>query len=201
MKSEISMLILGLTGSIGMGKSTTANMFRDLGIDVYDSDASVHELYSKEALAPLSIHFPDAVEGSSIDRQKLGDQVFKDKSKLQLLEQILHPLVREKENAFLDKCRSLRKPLVVLDIPLLFEKRKRSDFDFILVVTASAEEQKKRVLSRPGMTEDKFNAILSKQIPDYQKRKAAHFIIQTDLGLTSARKQVEAIVRSTLGHQ
>ena len=195
------MLILGLTGSIGMGKSTTANMFRDLGIDVYDSDASVHELYSKEALAPLSIHFPDAVEGSSIDRQKLGDQVFKDKSKLQLLEQILHPLVREKENAFLDKCRSLRKPLVVLDIPLLFEKRKRSDFDFILVVTASAEEQKKRVLSRPGMTEDKFNAILSKQIPDYKKRKAAHFIIQTDLGLTSARKQVEAIVRSTLGHQ
>lgn len=195
------MIILGLTGSIGMGKSTTATMFRDLGIDVYDSDASVHELYTKEALAPLSVHFPDAIEGSRVDRKKLGDQVFKDKSKLALLEQILHPLVRDKENAFLNTCRNMRKPMVVLDIPLLFEKRKRSDFDYIVVVTASAQEQKQRVLSRPGMTEDKFNSILAQQIDDQQKRKAAHFIIQTGLGLASARKQVEVIVRSTLGHE
>jgi dephospho-CoA kinase len=194
------MIVLGLTGSIGMGKSTTANMFRELGIDVYDSDLSVHELYSGEALIPLSAQFPDAVEGSQIDRKKLGDIVFKDKSKLLALEKILHPLVRRKEDIFLENCRKAQKQIVVLDIPLLFEKRERSDFDYIIVVTTSAEQQKDRVLSRPGMTEDKFNSILAQQIPDAHKRKAAHFIVDTQKGLDSARQQVRAIVRSILGH-
>lgn len=194
------MIILGLTGSIGMGKSTTATMFRELGVDVYDSDASVHQLYSNEALAPVQAHFPEAFEGNLINRKKLGDLVFKDKSKLQQLEQILHPLVRQKEAAFLDQCRKAQKQIVVLDIPLLFEKRARSDFDYIIVVTTSAEDQKNRVLARAGMTEDKFNSILAQQIPDSQKRKAAHFLIDTGAGLLSARKQVEAIIRSVLGH-
>jgi len=189
------MIILGLTGSIGMGKSTTATMFADIGVPVNDADAVVHALYQGEAVAPIEAAFPGAAKAGSIDRAELSRQLANDPALFKTLEAIVHPLVREKERAFLDHHRAAGSPLVLLDIPLLFETKGESRVDAVAVVTCDPEIQRERVLKRPGMTEEKFALILSRQIPDQEKRAKADYIIDTGHGLDSARDQVAAIVQ------
>jgi dephospho-CoA kinase len=189
------MIILGLTGSIGMGKSTTAAMFAEMGVPVNDADAVVHALYQGEAVAPIEAAFPGAAKAGSVDRAELSRQLANDPSLFKTLEAIVHPLVREKERAFLDRHRALNTPLVVLDIPLLYETKGESRVDAVAVVTCDPEIQRERVLKRPGMTEEKFALILSRQVPDREKRAKADYIIDTGHGLDSARDQVAAIAQ------
>lgn len=188
------MIVLGLTGSIGTGKSTTAGMFRDLGIPVHDADATVHDLYLREAVAPVSASFPEALKDNVIDRKALSAVLSATPERFRELEAIIHPLVRAREQAFLEAQRQGGAALVVLDIPLLYETRGEVRVDKVVVVTCDAETQRARVLSRPGMTEEKFALILSRQLPDAEKRRRADFIIDTGRGLEEARKQVEEVI-------
>ncbi len=187
--------VLGLTGSIGMGKSTTAQMFRDLGCPVHDADAEVHALYAGEAVAPVTALFPDVVVDGRIDRIRLGRHVLGHPENLSRLEAVIHPLVRARENAFLARARAEHRPLAVLDVPLLFETGGAERCDGVLVVTAPSDIQRSRVLSRPGMTEQRFGDILARQMPDADKRARATFVVDTSQGMDIARRQVEAIVR------
>jgi len=189
------MIILGLTGSIGMGKSTTAKMFADLGVPVNDADAVVHSLYQAEAVAPIEAAFPGATKTGAVDRSELSRQLSKNPALFPVLEAIVHPLVRERERAFLDLHRAAGAPLVVLDIPLLFETKAQNRVDTVAVVTCDPEVQQERVMKRPGMTAEKFALILSRQTPDAEKRAKADYIIDTGQGLDSARDQVSAIVQ------
>lgn len=193
------MIVLGLTGSIGMGKSTTAKMFEALGVPVHDSDAAVHALYAGTAAPLVEAAFPGTVRDGAVDRAILAQRVLANPEALKTLEAIVHPLVRGAADAFLDHHRKAGAPLVVLDIPLLFETGGRGRVDKVVVVTASPEIQRQRVLSRPGMTEDKFAAILAKQVPDAQKRAAADYVIDTGQGLEPARVAVAAIVAELAG--
>ncbi|MDW5315771.1 dephospho-CoA kinase [Rhizobium sp. PL01] len=189
------MIVLGLTGSIGMGKSTTAAMFAEMGLPVNDADAVVHALYQDEAVAPIEVAFPGTTKAGSVDRAELSRQLANNPSLFKTLEAIVHPLVREKERAFLDHHRAAGQPLVVLDIPLLFETKGENRVDAVAVVTCDPEIQRERVLKRPGMTEEKFALILSRQVPDREKRAKADYIIDTGHGLDSARDQVATIVQ------
>uniref|UniRef100_A0A7C1T3M1 Dephospho-CoA kinase n=1 Tax=Agrobacterium albertimagni TaxID=147266 RepID=A0A7C1T3M1_9HYPH len=189
------MIIVGLTGSIGMGKSTTAALFADEGVPVNDADRVVHELYRSEAVAPIARLFPDAIVGGIVDRAKLSANLAKNPAKFKELEAIVHPLVRDKERAFLDRQSALGHALVLLDIPLLFETGGEKRVDRIVVVSCEPELQRERVLARPGMTEEKFQLILSRQVPDAQKRARADYVIDTGHGIDSARAQVKTIVR------
>lgn len=189
------MIVLGLTGSIGMGKSSTAAMFAEMGVPVNDADAIVHALYQDEAVAPIEAAFPGTTKAGSVDRAELSRQLANDPSLFKTLEAIVHPLVREKERAFLDHHSDAGQPLVVLDIPLLFETKGENRVDAVAVVTCDPEIQRERVLKRPGMTEEKFALILSRQVPDREKRAKADYIIDTGDGLDSARDQVAAIVQ------
>ncbi len=195
------MIVLGLTGSIGMGKSTTANMFRDAGVPVHDADATVHELYAGRAAPLIEAAFPGTVVDGKVDRARLSAAVLNDPEALRRLESIVHPLVREAELAFLERHRRSDTPLVVLDIPLLFESGGESRVDRIVVVTADAGEQRRRVLARPGMTAAKFEAILARQVPDREKRARADFIIDTGLGMESARAAVREIIAGLTGKE
>lgn len=188
------MIVLALTGSIGMGKSTTAAMFRELGIAVHDADATVHALYSGRAAPAIEALFPGTTREGAVDRAELSKRVVGHPEALKQLEALVHPMVREAETAFLDGARAAGADLVVLDIPLLFEGGGQDRVDGVVVVTAAPEEQRRRVLARPGMTPDKFEAILSRQTPDAQKRRMADFVVDTDAGLDAARAQVAAIV-------
>ena len=188
------MIILGLTGSIGMGKSTTADMFRAENIPVHDADQTVHQLYANEAIGPIGTLFPTAIVDGVIDRQELGRIVLADHGKMQQLEKLVHPMVREKEIQFLQNARNNGAFLVVLDIPLLYETGGEKRVDAVVVVSAHFEEQKRRVLAREGMNEKKFELILKKQIPDEEKRKKADFVIDTGKGLDSAHQQVREII-------
>ncbi len=192
------MIILGLTGSIGMGKSTTADMFRAENIPVHDADKSVHQLYENEAVLPLKKLFPTAVVDGRVDRQELGRIVLSDTGKMNQLENLIHPMVREKERKFLQCARSDNAPIVVLDIPLLFETGGENRVDAVVVVTASFKQQKSRVLARKDMNEEKFMSILKKQLADHEKRQKADFIIDTELGMESARNQVQEIIQQLL---
>lgn len=189
------MIVLGLTGSIGMGKSTTAAMFAEMGVPVNDADAVVHALYQNEAVAPIEAAFPGTAKAGSVDRAELSRQLAKDPSLFKTLEAIVHPLVREKERAFLDHHRAAGTALVVLDIPLLYETKGEGRVDAVAVVTCDLEIQRQRVLKRPGMTAEKFALILSRQVPDPEKRAKADYIIDTGHGYDSAREQVAAIVQ------
>ncbi len=189
------MIVLGLTGSIGMGKSITAEMFRDMGVPVHDSDAVVHELYEGEAIAAIANKFPQAVLDGIVDRQALGKLVIGEPEAMRELEAIVHPIVAAKRREFLDNARKQDCPLVVLDIPLLFETESENLCDKILVVTAPAEVQRERVLSRLGMTVDKFERILASQIADEIKKEKADYILDTSLGFEHARNTVASIVR------
>jgi dephospho-CoA kinase len=188
------MIVLGLTGSIGMGKSTTASMFAEAGIPVHDSDETVHRLYAGKAAPLVEEAFPGTTSAGVVDRAELGARVLGDPAALKRLEAIIHPLVRADAEAFLARNRASGAPLVVLDIPLLFETGGRARVDKVVVVTAPAEVQRARVLARPGMTEEKLGAILAKQVPDEDKRRRADFVIDTGHGLDAARRQVDAII-------
>ena len=190
------MMRVGLTGSIAMGKSTTAQMFADLGCAVFDADAAVHVLYAAggAAVPVVAGLFPDAVVDGAVDRQKLGALVLKDPQALKRLEAAVHPLVRQSQHAFVDQARRDGHRFVILDIPLLFETGQASSFDTIVVVTAPADVQRARALERPGMTEEKFNDILSRQTADAEKRAHADYIVDTSRGKEDAFAQVRQIV-------
>lgn len=190
------MIILGLTGSIGMGKSTTAKMFAALGVPVNDADAVVHSLYRGEAVGPIEAKFPGATRDGMVDRAELSRQLSENPALFPALEAIVHPLVRGKEKDFLKSHRTARAPLVVLDIPLLFETKAEARVDAVAVVTCDPEIQRERVMKRPGMTEEKFALILSRQVPDQEKRAKADYIIDTSGEFDSTRAQVAAIVQT-----
>lgn len=195
------MIIVGLTGSIGMGKSATATMFRELGIPVFDADAEVHALQAKDGRAIPLIEevFPGVINDGELDRQALGAIVFSDADAKKKLEAIMHPLVGEARVDFFAKAEAAGAPFVVLDIPLLFETGGNNACDKIVVVSAPAEIQRERVLARDGMTEEKFEQILAKQTPDADKRAGADYVIDTAQGFDHARAQVKAIVEKLKG--
>lgn len=188
------MIRLGLTGSIGMGKSTTAQMFRDEGLVVIDSDAVVHDLYRGEAVPAIARAFPGAVIDGEVDRGMLSAHLSRHPEDFKLLEMIVHPLVRRREAETIAEAQQSGADIVVLDIPLLFESGSQSRVDKVVVVTCDPEIQRERVLARPGMTEEKFRMILSRQTPDVEKRRRADFIIDTGRGFDHARAEVRAIV-------
>ncbi|MEL6503225.1 MAG: dephospho-CoA kinase [Pseudomonadota bacterium] len=183
-------LFIALTGSIGMGKSTTAQMFRDAGVPVHDADATVHALYAGEAAPLIEAAFPGTTDESGVNRTKLGHHVIRNAEAMKKLEAIIHPLVRDKELAFR---QSITSPFAILDIPLLFETKSTDRVDGIIVVTAPTDVQRERVLARPGMSVEKFEAILARQTPDGEKRAKADFIIDTSQGLKAARQAVADI--------
>jgi len=192
------MKVIGLTGSIAMGKSETARMFADLGVPVFDSDAAVHALYAKDgtAVEPVRKLFPDAVTDNAVDRAVLSRLLTEGPGRLAELEAIVHPLVREAQDRFLADCRKQGAKLVVLDIPLLFETRREKEVDVVVVVSAPAEIQRARALARQGMTEAKLDAILKRQTPDAEKRRRADFIVDSAKGFDHARGEVRAIVET-----
>ncbi|MBA8877851.1 dephospho-CoA kinase [Phyllobacterium myrsinacearum] len=189
------MIVLGLTGSIGMGKSTAAQMFIDAGVPVYSADETVHRLYSGVAAPLIEAAFPGTSENGAVDRTRLSKAVIGNPKALKKLESIVHPLVRSEENAFRDKARSAGAKLVVIDIPLLFETGGDSRVDKILVVSAPADVQKKRVLARLDMTPEKLEAILMRQTPDTEKRSRADFIVNTDQTFDATRADINDIIR------
>ncbi len=193
------MISLGLTGSIGMGKSTTAKMFAAEGVPVHDADATVHMLYAGRAAPLIEAAFPGTVIGGRVDRALLSPHVLGNPEAMKKLEAIVHPLVREEEQRFLERARSDRRRIVVLDIPLLFETGGNQRVDACVVVTADAKVQRERVLARPDMSEDRFKAIAAKQMPDAEKRRRAHFLVDTGLGMEPARRQVRAILKALAG--
>ena len=188
------MIVIGLTGSIGMGKSTTAALFAAEGVPVNDADAVVHDLYRHEAVQPVGTAFPGSVRDGAVDREELARQLRKNPAKFPVLEQIVHPLVRARERQFVERHRAAGAEMVLLDIPLLFETGGDARVDAVVVVTCDAEGQRQRVLSRPGMTEEKFALILSRQTPDGEKRKRADYIIDTGHGIEAARLRVREII-------
>ncbi|PIT71099.1 dephospho-CoA kinase [Bartonella tribocorum] len=193
------MKIVGLTGSIAMGKSTVADFFRQAGISVFSADEVVQQLYKSEpALSRIEHIFPDVVENSEVNRFKLSKILIDDKEKLQTLEKIIHPLVQAKEKEFIHKARHQGEKLVILDIPLLFEKNGESRVDSVIVVSAPPEIQKERVMIRQGMNEKKFAFINAQQMPDEKKRERADFIIDTGKDLENTRQQVFDVIKNLL---
>lgn len=190
------MLLVGLTGSIGMGKTETAKMFARLGLPVYDADAAVHALYAPggAAVGPVGAAFPDAIRNGAVDRARLGALVVGKKEEMERLEAIIHPLVRQAQIEWLQAREAEGAPLAVLDIPLLFETGGDALMDVVVVVSAPAEVQRRRVLARADMTEEKFEAILARQMPDAEKRARADYVVETHRGLDDAFGQVRAIV-------
>jgi dephospho-CoA kinase len=197
--SETRPFILGLTGSIGMGKSAVAAMLRGLGVPVFDADAAVHELQGPGGalLGPIERAFPGTTGPNGVDRPKLGAAVFGDPDKLKLLESIVHPEVGEMRRAFL--ADNADAPLIVFDIPLLYEKTGSHGLDAVAVVSAPYEQQRERVLARPGMTEEKFAQILKLQVPDAEKRARADHVIDTGTSLAETRHAVQGLVHAITG--
>ena len=187
--------ILGLTGSIGMGKSAVAAMFREAGVPVFDADAAVHELQGPHGalLGAIEQEFPGSTSAQGVDRPKLGAAVFGDPAALQRLEAIVHPAVAELRTAFF--AEHAAAPLIVFDIPLLYEKSGPQGLDAVVVVSASAQQQRQRVLARPGMSEEKFTKILGLQVPDADKRRRADYVIDTGVSLDQTRQAVQQLVQ------
>ncbi len=194
------MIILGLTGSIGMGKSTTGRMFADEGALVWDADAAVHRLYARggAAVGPLDEAFPGVVVEGAVDRTRLAEALGRDEGAFKRLEALVHPLVAQDRAQDLAAARAEGVRLAVLDIPLLFETGGEAFVDAVVVVTADPEVQAARVLARPGMTRERFEAILARQTPDAEKRRRADFLVDTGRGLDAAREQVRQIVETVL---
>jgi dephospho-CoA kinase len=190
------MILIGLTGSIGMGKSTTAAMFREAGVPVYDADAAVHDLYDLggAAVAPVGDAFPGVVRDGKVDREALREAVLGKPDELTRLNAIVHPLVGRDRVGFFAKAQAEGADLVVLDIPLLFETGGHANVDAVVVASAPAEMQRDRVLARPGMTPERLDAILAQQLADAEKRARAHFVVDTSRGLEPARQQVAEII-------
>jgi len=190
------MFVLGLTGSIGMGKSTTAKFFREAGVPVHDSDAAVHRLYEGEAVAPVEAAFPGVTVDGKIDRTKLSAKLVGKGDEIKRLEAIVHPLVRAVTQRFREANAARGARVIVLDVPLLFETGGEKNCDAVVVVSAPADVQRARVLSRPGMTAERLDALLARQMPDADKRARAHFIVDSSRSYDSARAQVHGILRA-----
>ncbi|HZZ30480.1 MAG TPA: dephospho-CoA kinase [Phenylobacterium sp.] len=190
------MILIGLTGSIGMGKSTTAAMFREAGVPVYDADAAVHDLYDVGggAVGPVAEAFPGVVRDGKVDREALRQTVLGKPEELKRLNAIVHPLVGRDRLGFFAKAEADGADMVVLDIPLLFETGGHANVDAVVVASAPAEMQRERVLARPGMTPERLDAILAQQLADAEKRARAHFVVDTSRGLEPARRQVAEII-------
>jgi dephospho-CoA kinase len=188
--------VLGLTGALGMGKTTAARYFAEAGVPVHDSDAVVHALYEGKAVPAIERAFPGSTAGGKVDRARLAAMVLNDSAALARLEAIVHPLVSDSTDEFLADAKAKGAPVVVLDVPLLFEVDTYKRCDAIVVVSAPADIQRQRVLERPGMTEEKFNAILAKQLPDAEKRRRADFIVDSSGDFEHARAQVRDILRA-----
>ena len=191
------MKVLGLTGGIGMGKSTASRSFRRRGVRVFDADAAVHALQAKggRAVPPIAAAFPEAVRDGAVHRESLRRAVLGRPEALKVLERIIHPLVRQEQRRFLARARRDRQRLVVLDIPLLFETRRGHEFDAVVVVSAPAAIQRWRVLRRPGMTEERFRAILARQTPDAEKRRRADVVIETGTSRHLTDRAIRKLVR------
>lgn len=188
------MFILGLTGSLGMGKSTTAKFFAEEGVPVHDADAAVHRLYEGEATPLIEAAFPGTTSGGKVDREKLGQRVLGDAEAIKKLEQIVHPLVAAARDRFLEQAEKSGAKVAVLDIPLLYETGGEALCDAVVVVSAPADMQRERAFERPGMTEPKFSAILAKQMRDEEKRARADFVVDTSQGYEAAHAQVRDIL-------
>lgn len=194
------MIVVGLTGSIAMGKTETAKLFRALEIPVFDSDAEVHRQYRKggRGVKAVSRIFPEAVIDGSVNREILAKRVLGDPQAMQQLEAAIHPIVREGQDKFLAQCKASGQAIAVLDIPLLFETGREAEVDKIVVVSAPAEIQRHRVLQRPGMTPGKLDRILARQMPDAEKRAKADYVVDTSKGVDFAAAQVRDIVANLL---
>lgn len=191
------MITIGLTGSIGMGKSATAQMFQELGLPVYDADGAVHKLYEPggAGVAPVEEAFPGTVVDGRVDRERLSAKVMDNPKAFAQLEAIVHPLVQADRAQEIERQKQQGAQLMVFDIPLLFEKGGEDAVDYVVVVSAPYEVQRARVLERPGMSAEKFDAITAKQVPDDKKRRGADFVIETDQGFDAARERVVEIIR------
>jgi dephospho-CoA kinase len=188
------MIVLGLTGSIGMGKSTTAKLFAEAGVPVYDADAAVHTLYEGEAAPAIEAAFPGTTANGKVDRNKLSARVVHDPAAMKRLEQIVHPMVGAARQKFLNAARQSGAPVAVVDVPLLFETGGEKRVDAVVVVTTTAQIQRQRILARPNMTDEKLDAILARQMPDAEKRKRAHFVVDTSHGLEPVRARIQDIL-------
>ena len=190
------MLVLGLTGSIGMGKSVTAGLFVHAGIPVHDADATVHRLYAGAAVPLVEAAFPGTTQAGRVDRALLSARLLGDAGAIAKLEAIVHPMVRDEEAAFLGESSARGARIVVLDVPLLFETAGEGRVDAVVVVSAPPHVQQARVLAREGMTAAKLELVLARQMPDAEKRRRAHFVVDTSRGIDSARRQVHGILRA-----
>jgi len=188
------MIVLGLTGSIGMGKSTTAKLFAEAGVPVYDADATVHKIYEGEAAPLIEAAFPGTTASGKVDRQKLSSRVVHDSAAMKQLETIVHPLLRSHHKAFLDDAERSGAPVAVVDVPLLYETGGETRVDAVVVVTTSPEIQRERILARPNMDAVKLDAILARQLPDAEKRKRADFVVDTSHGLDPVRASIRDIL-------
>src|SRR5277367_3876310 len=188
------MIILGLTGSMGMGKSVTAKLFAEAGVPVYDADATVHRLYEGEAVAAIEAAFPGTTADGKVDRNKLSAQVVHDPAAMKRLEQIVHPMLGASRQKFLRDAEQSGAPVAVVDVPLLFETGGEKRVDAVVVVTTTPELQRERILARPNMTEEKLAAILARQMPDAEKRRRADFVVDTSHGLDPVRARIRDIL-------
>lgn len=188
------MIVLGLTGSIGMGKSTTAKLFMEAGVPVYDADATVHKIYEGEAVPLVEQSFPGTTSDGKVDRQKLSARVVHDAEAMKRLESIVHPLLRSHHQKFLDDAERSGAPVAVVDVPLLYETGGEKRVDAVVVVTTSPEIQRARILARDNMNEAKLDAILARQLPDAEKRKRADFVVDTSHGLDPVRDRIRDIL-------
>jgi dephospho-CoA kinase len=188
------MIILGLTGSIGMGKSTTAKLFAEAGVPVYDADATVHLIYEGEAVPAIEAAFPGTTVDGKVDRARLSAQVVHDAAAMKRLEQIVHPMLRSYHQKFLQDAEQSGAPVAVVDVPLLFETGGEKRVDAVVVVTTSPEIQRERILARDDMTGEKLDAILARQLPDPEKRKRADFVVDTSHGIDPVRAQIQHIL-------
>ena len=188
------MIVLGLTGSIGMGKSTTAKLFEEAGVPVYDADASVHRLYEGEAAPAIEAAFPGTTVAGKVDRNKLSAKVLHDAAAMKQLEQIVHPMLGASRQEFFDQAERSGAAVVVVDVPLLFETGGEKRVDAVVVVTTSPEAQRERILARDNMTAEKLDAILARQLPDAEKRQRADFVVDTSYGLDPVRLRIRDIL-------
>jgi dephospho-CoA kinase len=192
------MRILGLTGSIGMGKSTTAKMFAEAGVPVYDADAAVHKIYEGEAAPAIEAAFPGTTANGKVDRAKLSAKVVHNQAAIKQLEQIVHPMLGASRKKFLDDAERSGAPVVVMDIPLLFETGGEKRVDAVVVVTTSPENQRERILARGTMTSEALDGILARQLPDAEKRKRADFVVDTSHGLDPVRERIRDILAAVV---
>ena len=188
------MIVLGLTGSIGMGKSTTAKLFAEAGVPVYDADATVHRIYEGEAVPAIEAAFPGTTSDGKVDRAKLSAKVVHDPAAIQRLEQIVHPMLRSYHQKFLQDAEQAGAPVVVMDVPLLFETGGEKRVDAVVVVTTAPEVQRERILARGTMTAETLDAILARQTPDAEKRRRADFVVDTSHGLDPVRARIRDIL-------